>query len=277
MALILDLHTEPKHRLDLGGLNPVRLSGMNKEGIAAIPLWDGNRKLTLGAFFTIEHLGPSPADHKPSTLEIRGATDRLDRIGAQMDAGTISVEGDAGAYLGQDMSGGEIRLKGKCGPFAGSGMRDGLIRIDGDAGDFLGAAIPGERQGLRGGTIVVGGSAGDRAGDHQRRGMILIAGNAGAYCGARMVAGTIVALGKTGAFAGYGMKRGTLLLGQQPDSILPTFNPSGRHDLKFLTLLLNHLHGMGDSWTQLDASRTRVDRYVGDLAVGGKGEVLIWP
>jgi formylmethanofuran dehydrogenase subunit C len=249
---------------------------MNKDEIAGIPLWDGNQKLTLGAFFTIARLDPSPADHEPPALQIRSATDRLDRIGAQMDAGTISVEGDAGAYLGQDMSGGEITLTGKCGPFAGSGMRNGLIRIDGDAGDFLGAAIPGERQGLRGGTITVGGNAGDRVGDHQRRGMILIAGNAGAYCGARMVAGTIVVLGKTGAFAGYGMKRGTLLLRQPPDSILPTFNTSGRHDLTFLTLLLNHLHGMGDSWTKLDGSRTRVDRYVGDLAVGGKGEVLIW-
>ena len=172
-----------------------------------------------------------------------------------MKSGTINVQGDVGLY-------------------AGCEMRNGLLQIDGNAGDFLGAALPGNKQGMKGGTILVKGNVGERAGDHMRRGVILVEGNAGDYCGSRMIAGTIAVMGQTGCYPGYTMRRGTLLLWNQPQ-LSATFNDCGSHTLAFLPILFASFKNLNSKFADASAAFNRVQRYGGDMAETGKGEVLV--
>ena len=150
-----------------------------------------------------------------------------------------------------------------------------MINIRGNAADFVGSALPGDKQGMRGGTIVICGNAGDRVGDHLRRGIILIGGNAGAFCGSRMLAGTIIVSGRVGESPGFGLKRGTLLLAHTPAALPATFQDSGEHVLLFLKLLEKYFQRAGEPFYEFLPLATRVRRYCGDHAAGGKGEILI--
>jgi formylmethanofuran dehydrogenase subunit C len=128
---------------------------------------------------------------------------------------------------------------------------------------------------MQGGTILIKGSAGDRTGDRQRRGFILIEGDCGDYCAARMIAGTIAVAGRTGINPGTGMRRGTLLLQQMPAALSPAiFNDNGLHELSFVSLLLDSFKTLDSRFAQLQGSN-RVQRFLGDLACGGMGEILI--
>lgn len=266
-ALILTLIAAPRQAVDMSPVVPSRLAGLKTAEIAALPLRSGTRQISLGDLFTVE--GDDPAE-----LVVRNACDRLDNLGKGLEAGSLLVCGNAGAYLGMDMRGGRVRVRGNCGAFAATRMRGGIIEIDGDAGDFLGGTLPGDRLGLAGGTVVVRGSAGDRAGDRMRRGTLLIEGDVGNYCAARMLAGTIAVLGRVGDRPGVAMQRGTLLFARAPAALPATFGDCGSHELLFLKL-------MYDSWRQLgglfakSVFGPRVRRYVGDLASGGRGEILL--
>jgi formylmethanofuran dehydrogenase subunit C len=149
--------------------------------------------------------------------------------------------------------------------YIGHQMSRGSITIEGDCGDFLGAN-------MRGGGIVCHGNAGDRVGDQMRRGMILIDGNAGVYCGSRMLAGTIGVYGSIGNYAGFGMKRGTILL-TQAQTLHATIQDCGTHTLPFLALLFQSLKPLSTKFNLL--SSYRVQRYAGDLACNGNGEILV--
>jgi formylmethanofuran dehydrogenase subunit C len=266
-ALVLTLREAPRQTVDASPLLPERLAGLGERQIAALELQTGNRRVPLGELFGIE-------TGDGETLILRGATGRLDRVGQGMTRGAIRIEGDAGAYLGHAMRGGEIFVAGSADLLAGSGMSGGILRVEGDAGDFLGGALPGERTGMTGGAVLVG-RAGDRAGDAMRRGLILVRGNAGNFAASRMIAGTLVVLGRCGADPGFGMKRGTLLLSEKPERRLATFNDSGRHDLPWLKLLAGHCARLGWSDRLPGADGARLRRLTGDLANGGKGEILI--
>lgn len=267
--LMLALKERPRQRVDLSPLTPDHLAGRARGEIAAIELSSGNRRLRVGELFDLT--GEDPVD-----LVILNACDKLDRIGEGMKHGRITVDGDVGAYLGRGMSGGEIEVGGNAEMFAGAGMKGGSIHVQGDVGDFLGAALPGEQRGMSGGDIIIHGRAGDRAGDRMRRGTVLIEGDVGAYCASRMVAGTIAVLGQVGENAGFAMSRGTLLLRQPAERMLATFNDCGQHELGFLRLMLNAWSTLPSRFASLAEESTRVRRYVGDLANGGKGEILIW-
>jgi formylmethanofuran dehydrogenase subunit C len=122
------------------------------------------------------------------------------------------------------------------------------------------------------GSIICQGDVGDRVGDQMRRGLILIDGNAGDYCASRMVAGTIGVHGNVGKYTGFGMKRGTILLNKSAD-FHATIQDCGAHDLPFLTLLFKSFHHINSQFSKLDS--TRVQRYCGDIACNGTGEILI--
>ncbi len=267
--LCLTLHEPPAQRVDMSPLSPDRLGGKTRAQVAAIELASGNRKVRVDNLFGI-------TGKFASELEIRNACDKLDRIGEGMTHGRIVVRGGAGAYVGARMRDGLIEVHGSAGAYAAAGMRGGLLHVSGSVGDFLGAALPGDRRGMQGGTVLVAGDAGDRAGDHMRRGMVLIQGSAGDYCASRMVAGTIVVLGSVGASPGLGMRRGTLLLQTSPREFVPTFNDCGEQAHSFLTLLVRSWRTLPGPFATLPDSRVRVRRYVGDLATGGRGEILIW-
>jgi formylmethanofuran dehydrogenase subunit C len=267
--LCLTLKHTPAQMVDVSALTPDLLAGKSREDILRIELLSGNRKLRVADLFDLS------GDDAQSGLTIRASTDRLASIGTRMQSGTIAVEGDCGPYVGLGMRGGKIVVHGTAAAFVGCGMRGGTIEVRGDAGDFVGGALPGDKQGMRGGSVVIHGNAGDRAGDRMRRGMILIAGDAGAYCGSRMLAGTIVVSGRVGHAPGFGLKRGTLLLAHPPAEMPATFQDAGEHELLFLTLLSRHFEREGGAFKTFLPLSNRVRRYCGDLATGGKGEVLL--
>jgi formylmethanofuran dehydrogenase subunit C len=260
------LKTDLRQRLDVSPLIPEALARLGLADIGAIPLQYGNRRLAVGEFFDVRS---GPGD---PVVVFRGGSEKLDYIGRGMTLGEIRVEGHAGAYLGLQMRGGSVHVTGNVGIFCAAEMRRGAVFVHGNAGDWLGGALPGNRKGMAGGSVVVRGCAGARAGDHMRRGVMLIEGDAGDYLGSRMVAGTIAIKGKVGAHPGYAMKRGTLLLYSPPGSMPPSFNDCGLHTLGFLPLLLN---GFADLGSTAFGLCQRVQRYAGDLAANGKGEILV--
>jgi formylmethanofuran dehydrogenase subunit C len=266
-TLTLRLRDSLAQSIDMSPFTPTLLAGKQTDEIARLPLWLGNRQVDAGELFAI---GGSVSEQ----IVIQSESDRLERIGAGMTGGSIRVEGHAGAYLGCGMHDGAIQVSGDVGLAAGCAMRGGRLDLNGNAGDFLGGALTGERQGMRGGTIALKGNAGDRAGDLMRRGVILIGGDCGDYCASRMVAGTMVIMGQCGTQTGMGMRRGTLILSNEPDSMPATFNDNGRHNLNFLTLLLQSLKDY-PAFASLADKGNRVHRWLGDLSCDGKGEILI--
>ena len=265
-SLTLTLRAPPPRSVDLSALIPDRLAGMNADQIGALPLCDG---LDVADLFDVDG---GDAQH----LVIRNSCDRLTHIGSAMRSGTITVEGDCGAYAGLGLNGASLDISGNAGAFAGSGMKAGAIRIGGNAGDFAGGALAGDRQGMRGGILAIHGDAGDRTGERMRRGLLLVGGSAGAYCGANMLAGTIFVAGKVGTMPGFSLKRGTLLLACMPDPLPVTFQDSGEHAMLFLTLLEKQLQRDGDAFARFLPFSANVRRYCGDLAWGGTGEILVF-
>ena len=267
-ALTLTLKAKLTQRVDCSALTPDGLQGSTGAALGHIKLPIGNTDVAVGDIFKV----------KGSDCEriiFSGECNKLDRIGASMTGGEIVVDGEAGDYLGLGMRGGELRVAGDAGIFATCNMRGGTLRIDGNAGDFLGGGLPGERRGMFGGTVIVNGNVGARAGDQMRRGMILVAGDAGDYLASRMSGGTIVVMGKAGAFAGYAMKRGTLLLPQLPTNLPPAFNDCGVHPFGFLSLLMPAIYRHGGAFTELKFAANRAQRWMGDVANTGRGEILI--
>ena len=267
-TLAFTLKSIPAQRIDCSPLTPDALADKSLAEIAAIELVTGNRTERVDALFDIS--GESRSD-----IKIANSCNRLDFIGHSMTTGQISVDGNVGAYLGLFLDGGQIEVTGDTGIYTGCEMKSGQIKINGNAGEFVGGARPGYKNGMTGGTVIVTGNTGDRTGDHMRRGMILIEGNAGDYCGARMVSGTIAVLGDVGAHLGYAMKRGTLLLIQAPSrGISANFNDCGSHTLAFLPLLFASFAKLDSKFADV-GSFSRVQRYAGDLAGIGMGEILV--
>jgi formylmethanofuran dehydrogenase subunit C len=269
-ALVLRLKEPPRQRVDLSPLTPDGLHGLGIADVVRVSLASGNQHLAVGELFEV-----TAGD--ATDIVIRGSCERLDFIGAGLSAGSITVEGDAGAYLGRGLRGGRVHVTGNAGPWAAAQMRGGTIEIEGSAGDCLGGALPGEMRGMNGGLVIVRRNAGDRAGDRMRRGLIAIGGDTGAYAGSRMIAGTVLMLGQSvGVYPGFNMKRGTLLMRATPARMLPTFADAGRHDLGFLRLFAHSFNSESSYPRELAGLGTRVHKYVGDAATAGKGEILVW-
>ncbi len=268
-GLVLTMRAPPRQRVDVSPLIPERLRGLDAAAIAVIELISGNGRISVAQLFAV---GPGNG----VDLTIRGDCGNLDFIGRGMADGTLVIEGDAGAWLACGMKGGRVHVCGNVGPYAGAAMSGGTAEIDGSAGAFLGGAMVGETRGMTGGLIVVRGDAGERAGDRMRRGIIVVEGRLGVWAGSNMIAGTIVALGPpVGACPGFAMKRGTLLLRSVPERMLPGFADCGHHDLGFLRLLSGALQRLGWHSSLLETAGQRVHRFAGDMAVDGKGEILL--
>jgi formylmethanofuran dehydrogenase subunit C len=262
----LTLKGEPTLRLAADALIPERLAGRAAGEIERLPLAMGRTAGAVGDWFRV-------ADGGEADLEFDGPCGRLDRIGAGMSTGSISIRGDAGAYLGLGMRGGRITVAGSAGFGAATDLRGGMLSITGRAGDGLGGALPGASGGMRDGVVIVAGDAGDAAGAALRRGLVIIAGSAGAGCGAEMLAGTIVVGGAVGAYAGAAMRRGSIIALGGAERIGAGFADGGVHDLVFLRLLARQLDALG-----LGALARRMGplrRFAGDAAVAGRGELLV--
>ena len=263
-SLTFTLREHPRQPVDVSPLTPDNLRDKPFNEIEALQLASGNRKLRVDELFEL-----TPGDAQQ--IVIRTNCDKLNFVGREMTQGSITVEGEAGAYTGMHMRGGRLTVTGNVGAYAATGMAAGFMHIGGSAGDFLAASLPGDAHGMHGGTVVVDGNCGDRLGDRMRRGVVLIRGATGSYCATRMLAGTIVVEGELGILPGLRMQRGTLLAGHALQ--LPaTFNDCGVHTFPFLYLLAHHLEALGHP---LRLALVRSRRYAGDLANDGQGEILI--
>jgi formylmethanofuran dehydrogenase subunit C len=265
-ALTFTLKIQPRQRIDLSPLTPDNLAGKPAADIAAIELYSGKQKLRVDTVFDI-------AGDDASNIVIKSSCNKLDFIGRGMKTGRITIQGDVGSYLGFQMRNGTIVLHGDADAFTASELAGGLIHIHGNVGDFLAAAIVGNKKGMKGGTVIVTGNAGERVGDQMRRGLLLIEGNVGSYCASRMLAGTIGVLGTVGEYVGYGMRRGTLLLTKTP-ALHATIQDCGSHTLPFLSLMFKSFGSLPTKFAKIE--KNRVQRYAGDLANDGKGEILVF-
>lgn len=266
-ALTFKCKARPPSAVDVSSLKPSALAGKTRTEIARLALPGWNQTFEVGELFSLR-------GDDASRVIIDGAEGRFIRAGAELDGGELTIEGEAGDYVGEGMRSGSITVHGNAGAFVGAGMAAGRIEVSGSTGAFAGSGRAGELHGMRGGAIVIRGNAGDRAGDRMRRGVLLVEGDAGDYCASRMLAGTMVVLGHLGILPGYLMRRGTLLL-DQPGSVLPpTFNPGGRHDLLAIRLLLESFSSYGRRFKTF-ARCGPFSRWLGDLGCDGKGEIFV--
>ena len=156
-------------------------------------------------------------------------------------------------------------------------MSGGTVIVAGNAGDATGGASIGAVQGMSGGTVLVLSDAGDRTANLMRRGIVVVRGNNGDYAAADMKAGNLVVLKKNGSHCAYGMRRGTVLLGESSNSenLGDTFiSQPSNYNMDFLILLYKHITLLSPTLQSLPRKKL-IKRYIGDLAVGGKGEILV--
>jgi formylmethanofuran dehydrogenase subunit C len=269
--ITLHVRHTPRLRIDARTLLPASLAELSTEEIERLPLWHGTERIAVAELFEVR---ATDASDESACLVFSGDMRRFDRIGWAMDGGRILVQGSAGDLTGARMTAGSIVVAGDCGSFTACEMAGGRIEIGGDTGDFAAAALPGDMDGMRGGTLVVRGDAGARLGDRMRRGTALVFGNAGAFAASRMVAGTIGIAGSVGEHPAYGMRRGSLIL-------------PGTRALPLAHRLVENLASVGVFWRLLSRSLAREGgvfgelagyaprRFVGDVSVDGKGEVLL--
>ncbi|MEM5368549.1 formylmethanofuran dehydrogenase subunit C [Paraburkholderia azotifigens] len=283
-AVTLRVKHAPGFRVDGSALLPSALAVLSDAEMARLMLPASNDACAVGDLFDIR----VDTGDNGARLVIEGDASWLDRLGAQLDAGSLRIEGSAGDYAGWRMAGGTLEIAGDAGAFTGCEMRGGTLAVAGNSGDFIAGALPGGMEGMTGGTLVVAGNAGARLGDRMRRGIVLIGGDTGDYAASRLVAGTIGIAGRLGAHYGYGMRRGTLLLLQRPERIPPTFTTGGSGYDVFWSLFTRALAaecGVAASvsaalaprlapFAALDAHKVP-QRYAGDLAVDGRGELLL--
>ena len=203
-GLTFRLRSAPQERLDLSHLTPKRLSSTPLAEVLKLVVGTTKSGLTVGDAFAVSG---KPGD----TVTIEGATDRLDFVGAELDHGTMIVEGDVGVSAGRNMRGGRLDIRGDAGALLASGISGGEVFVKGSAGSQVGGLTPGDKFGMTGGLIVIEGDVGDRAGDRMRRGTIFMRGKCGAFAGSRMVGGTIWSELGFGTDPGLLLRRGTLI------------------------------------------------------------------
>ncbi len=263
--LTLTLRERLDHRLDLSPVVPHLLAGKMVRQIERLDLQTGHRPIKIADAFRV-HAGNT------EQVRIQGGCDQLDYVGREMASGELTVEGNVGIQAGRLMSGGRLTVLGNTGPWAASGMKAGVIEIRGTAGDRLGGPLAGEIAGMRGGIVVVRGSVGNRAGDRMRRGTIIVEGRAGDYAGSRMIAGTLIVRRSAGPLPGFLLKRGTIVLGGS-SGFSPTFVECGEYKL----VAIRWLSAMIEPYSKAAALLLRepLTRLAGDMAVLGKGEILL--
>ncbi len=265
------LKQAPALRVDMRSITPASLTGLSLANVERLLVGYGNAMLPLAEFFKVDADAHSDTD---DTLVFDADLSRFDRVGWQMTGGRIRVEGSVGHCAGGGMSAGELLVKGDAGLMVACEMAGGLLTVQGSVGDFAASTLPGSMDGMRGGRFMVRGNAGARFGDRMRRGTALVFGNAGDFLASRMVAGTIAVGGHAGVHAGYGMRRGSVVFAspQTPSNSSPTFVPASAGADVIWQLLARDLARHGGPFAAL--ASMRIERHLGDLAAGGKGELI---
>lgn len=268
MTLQIRLENSSDVPLEVEGVTPCAVAEKSLDEIRRVTIFEGNRRVELGDFFSVEG---DPSDLR---LEWEGELAGVHWIGAKLSRGQVHIRGSAGRHVGSEMTGGEIHIHGNAGDWVGAEMSNGLIHVHGDAGHLVGAAYRGSTRGMRGGSLLVDGRVGNELGHTLRRGLIAVGGDAGDLVGFNMLAGTILVFGESGIRHGAGMRRGTLGFFSNPPELLPTFRKGCTFQPPTMPLILRHLNQLG-----FDAAERHIDAqydlYHGDLIEGGRGEILI--
>ena len=261
-TLNFKLRQAPVATVDLSALIPAKLAGLSTGDIEELPLG----ALKVADLFDVSGtLGDA--------IVISGGSPLLDYVGAGLDGGSITVEGQVGAYAGRGMRSGRLDIRGDAGAYLASNTRGGIIHVTGSAGSFAGGARPGDKFGMLGGTVVVQGDVGERAGERMRRGTIIARGKFGAAAGSRMVGGTLWTETGFGPRPGPLLRRGTLI-GPKVDDMLPTFADCGRVDPVVLRILSRSVAQTLGALAP-KALPIIVHKFAGDQATIGKGEILL--
>jgi formylmethanofuran dehydrogenase subunit C len=261
-TLNFKLRQAPAIPVDLSVLIPSRLAGLSTEDIEGLPLG----AFKVGDLFEV-------SGTLSDAIVISGGSPLLDYVGAGLDGGSITVEGHVGAYAARGMRSGRLNIRGDAGPYLASAVRDGIVHVTGSAGNFAGGARPGDKFGMVGGTVLIENDVGERAGERMRRGTIIARGKFGAAAGSRMVGGTLWTETGFGPRPGPLLRRGTLI-GPKVDYMLPTFADCGRIDPVILRILSRFV----DQTLGALAPKPlppMVQKFAGDLATIGKGEILL--
>jgi len=255
-------------RIGADAITPDALADRSAPEIAALPLWVGPHRSTVGELFTI-------AGERSDQVRVVGDLAGVDGLGTGMSRGTLTIDGPAGDGVGHGMTGGTIEALGDVADGAGTAIAGGRIRVTGRAGDRLGASSPGASRGMTGGEIVVRGAAGADAGHRARRGLIVVGGDAGPGAAHAMIAGTVVVLGRVGPRAGTLAKRGTVVaIGDV--AVPPTYRLACRYRPVVLRVLFHYLARTYALPIDERVIGGLYARYTGDLADIGRGEILAW-
>lgn len=263
----LTLKRAPDVPLEAECLTPDLLVGKAPAEVAALPVYLGKRKLRVDDFFDLD-------GDAGDTIELHGDLRRVKWVGKGMTRGTIRVHGNVGMHLGAHMKGGRIEVTGNAGDWVGGEMTGGTIHIRGNAGGQVGSAYRGSLSGMNRGTILIEGSAGIEVGMRMKRGLIAVRGPVRDFAGLQMKGGTLVLMGGAEIRTGAWMSRGTIIC-LTPVRLLPTFAACCIYDPTFLRVYARHLSQLGFAIPSDPAAGT-YERFMGDAAVPGKGELLVW-
>ena len=246
---MLSLTQALDHPLVADCIVPDRFAALTTKEIATLRVTHGGRTARLGDFFKV-------SGERSASVRLEGNLEKVEGIGAGMAGGDLVIEGSAGRDLGLAMAGGRIDVRG-------------------GAGENAGGARPGAAKGMTGGEIMVRGTVGDDAGARMRRGLLVVMGDAGRGTGRAMIAGTVVLFGKTGPGAGRFLKRGSIVaLGtiERP----ATFRYACTYRPPHINLLLRYLRTRAGVPVSDGQVGGHYERYSGDFAELGKGEILQW-
>lgn len=257
-------------RINATILTPEYCRSFSEKQLASKTLPSSDGEIAIGDLFKIEQ-------DSSNALLISGDCEHFDYMGAEMSEGHLKVEGSVGDYAAAAMRGGQIEISSDAGHYTACGMCGGTVIVEGNAGNATGGASIGAVQGMSGGTVLVLGNAADRTASLMRRGLVVVCGNNGDYAAANMKAGNLIVLRKNGKRCAYGMHRGTVLLSdaRYAEHLGDTFiSQPYNYNMDFLILIYKHIGRLSPTLQSLPRKKL-MRRYIGDLAVAGKGEVLV--
>ena len=249
-GLVARLRTPLKQRADFADVLVGSWHSLSSRDLAERPVYlESDGRVPLGEMFELR-------GEPNGQIRFSGDLAMVDRLGAGLSEGEVIVESNLGNEAGLALAG-------------------GTLVVEGNVGARAGAAPLGFKRGMTGGEVVVRGSAGAGAGATMRRGLLVIGKKAGDQTGIGMIAGTVVVFGTAGSDVGLWSKRGTVVtLGRVTPP--PTYVYACTYQPVHLRLLLLRLGVRYGLPVRPRHIKGFYNRYSGDMAELGKGEILTW-
>ncbi|MFW9909616.1 MAG: formylmethanofuran dehydrogenase subunit C [Candidatus Thorarchaeota archaeon] len=273
MTVNLTLKAELDLPIEADTVTPSHFAGRTLAEIGGLPVLQGNKTLGLKDFFDIKGEAGETAD--TTEIAIEGDLRKVKMIGKGMNGGKITVNGDAGMYLGAEMIAGRIHVKGSVGSWAAAEMQGGNIQIEGDAADRLCAAYRGSLDGMSGGRVYVAGNVGREMAARMRKGFIAVKGNVDELAAARMKGGTIVVCGNLAERPGVGATKGMIIVLGKIEPLMPTYLYSGTSEREFTNYFINYVKSRRPDFVGRDIPTSeKWVKYMGDFAEGDPREEI---